>query len=515
MSELIVRGANVICDASSPNAEIIPGGAVAIQGATIAAVGPFDEIRKRFEHAEVVGSGRHMVMPGLVNSHHHGWGLTSFQLGAKDDLLEPWIIEFMRAMRPIDPYLDTLWADLQNIRSGVTTVLHAGVGRDWSAYEGEVREKLRAHADSGIRAAYALHLSDQNSFVYQDDDTFVRSLPSELAQRLRSLLSEARPLSAEGVLSLLERLVTEYEGHPRLTLMICPIAPQWCSDKLLQRIRLLANELGVLIHLHCLESPYQREYARRAYGKPTLRHLHDLGFLDTKVSLAHAVWLSDEEMDICAANGVSVSHNASSNLRLRVGILPLARLLEKGVNVSIGMDGTTLNDDEDMLQELRLVAVAKLQRLPRALPPEPAPESMEILGMATANGARTLAMESTIGRLKPGYRADLVLLDMARLSRPYLHPATDPLDAVLYRASAIDVDAVLIDGEFVLREGRFTRLDSDEICSRLAAAAALAMPEFHSRRSAILEELRPHVASFWADWQTAPVDPYHLVNSAT
>ena len=295
--------------------------------------------------------------------------------------------------------------------------------------------------------------------------------------------------------------------------MICPIAPQWCSDKLLGRIRLVADELGVLIHLHCLESPYQREYARRAYGKRTLRHLHDLGFLDHKVSLGHAVWLSDEEMDICAETGVSVCHNASSNLRLRVGIMPLGRLLEKGVNVSIGMDGTTLNDDEDMLQELRLIA--KLQRLPRALPPEPPPGSLEILRMATANGAKTLGMQTEIGVLRPGYRADIVLLDMARLSRPYLHPDTDPLDAVLYRASGIDIDSVLIDGEFVLREGRFIHVDVDEIASRLAAAAALAPPEFHTRWSTVLEDLRPFVASFWDDWQAAPVDPYYLVNSST
>jgi cytosine/adenosine deaminase-related metal-dependent hydrolase len=513
MSDLVVRGATVICDASSPTPEILTDGAVAIQGSTIAAIAPYEELREHFPHADVVGSERHIVMPGLINTHHHGWGLTTFQLGAKDDLLEPWIIEFMRVMRPIDPYLDTLWADLQNIRSGVTTVLHAGVGRDWNAYEDEVREKLRAHADSGIRAAYALHVRDQNTFVYQDDEMFLASLPAELAQRLRAVLAEASPLPPEGILGLLERLASEYAGHPRVSIMICPIGPQWCSDELLRRIRLLANEVGVLIHLHCLESPYQREYARRAYGKRTLRHLHDLGFLDASVSLGHAVWLSEEEMEICAGTGVSVTHNASSNLRLRVGILPLARLLEKGVNVSIGMDGTTLNDDEDMLQELRLIA--KLQRLPRTLPPEPPPASREILRMATANGARTLGMEASIGALKLGHRADIVLLDTARLARPYLHPDTDPLDAILYRATATDVDSVVIDGDLVLRDGKFARLDIDEIASRLAAAAAIAPPEFHSRWSAVLEDLRPFVAQFWNGWRATPVDPYYLVNSST
>ena len=136
--------------------------------------------------------------------------------------------------------------------------------------------------------------------------------------------------------------------------------------------------------MHCLESPYQREFGFASYGKSTVEHLHELGMLGPDVSLGHAVWLKDRDMEICAETGTSVCHNASSNLRLRVGILPAARMLEKGVNVSIGMDGTTLNDDEDMLQELRLVS--KLHRAPRGLEYTACPTPFDVLTMGTVNG---------------------------------------------------------------------------------------------------------------------------------
>ena len=511
MTAKILRGGAVVCDARQPGGAVISDGAVAVQGDTITHVGSFDEVRAHVSDAEVIGTAQHVVIPGLINTHHHGWGVTPFQLGAKDELLESWILQFVRAMRPLDPYLDTLWADLQNIRSGVTTVLHAGVGREWAAYESEVREKLRAHADSGIRAAYALHVRDQNSFVYQDDEQFLGSLPPDLAARLRTLMAELTPLSVDGVFSLLGRLVDEYDGHPRLSIMVCPIGPQWCSDDLLRRVRIVANELDILIHLHCLESPHQREYGHRAYGTGTLRHLHDLGFLDSTVSLGHAVWLSEEEIEICADTGTSVCHNASSNLRLRVGVLPVARLLEAGVNVSIGMDGTALNDDDDMLQELRLVS--KLHGLPQGSPAHAPPSSLDVLRMATANGASTLALNDIVGVIEPGMKADLVLVKTDRLAQPYLHPDTHPVDAILYRASGLDVDTVVIDGDVVLLEGRFTRVNADDILSRLTEAATIGPPEFYTRWFRALDELRPFIEAFWDDWPPPPTNPYYRVNS--
>lgn len=513
MSGTILRGGVVVCDARQPGGGAVRDGAVLVRGTAIEAVGPFEQIREQASDAEVIGSDRHFVMPGLVNTHHHGWGLSTFQLGVQDDLLEPWLVDFYRGMRQLDPYLDTLWGDLRNIRSGVTTVLHAGFNRDIREYTNDIHEKLRAHTDSGIRAAYALNIRDQNTFVYQDDETFLATVPDDLARRLRNVLAQADPASApDGVFALLRELVGQYEGHSRLSIMLCPIAPQWCSDDLLRRIRDEVTDLGIYMHLHCLESPYQREYGARVYGTGMVQHLEGLGFLDESVSLGHAVWVNDEEIKICAATGTSVCHNASSNLRLRVGILPAPRLMEQGVNLSLGMDGTGIDDDEDMLKELRLVS--KLHRVTTELPPPPPPSSREVLQMGTANGARTLGLQDEIGSLAPGRRADIVLVDMATVKRPYLDPGTDPIDAILYRASGSDVDTVMIDGEVVFSGARFTKLDEDDVANRLAAVASAPPSDLHLEFSEALAELRPHVERFWSDWTGAPTQPYYLTNSA-
>ena len=510
MTQKLVRAGHVIADPSRlPSDGMIEDGAVAVEGDRIAAVGTYGELKARYPNAEEIGSDRQVALPGLVNTHHHGWGLTTFQLGFVDDYLESWIIDIWQ-LPLVDAYLDCLWSDLRNIRSGVTTLLHAAYGRDWSRYEGETRDKLRAHEDSGIRVGYAVHSLDQNLFVYRDNESFLGSLPPDLADRIRSSLAEINPAGTDEFFRLLDTLVREYADHPRIKIMICPVAPQWCSDPLLRAIRERATEYGTGIHMHCLESPYQREFGFASYGKSTVEHLHELGMLGPDVSLGHAVWLKDRDMEICAETGTSVCHNASSNLRLRVGILPAARMLEKGVNVSIGMDGTTLNDDEDMLQELRLVS--KLHRAPRGLEYTACPTPFDVLTMGTVNGARSVTMESEIGKLEPGRKADVVLIDDA-FARPYLDPRSHLVDAILYRARGMDVDTVLIDGEVVLRGRKFTQVDEDAILRDLVASAQTAPDPKVRRWWEAMQELRPHVVRFYERWETPAYEPCYTINS--
>jgi cytosine/adenosine deaminase-related metal-dependent hydrolase len=216
-------------------------------------------------------------------------------------------------------------------------------------------------------------------------------------------------------------------------------------------------------------------------------------------------------MEICAATGTSVCHNASSNLRLRVGILPAARLLEKGVNVSIGMDGTTLNDDEDMLTELRLVS--KLHRLPRGLEYVRCPDSYDVLRMATTNGARSVTMPDAIGKLEPGRKADVVLVDYDAIAQPSLAPRVHVVDAVVYRARGLDVDTVVVGGEVLLRDGRFTRADVDDVTRRLAESAAAPLPADTERWHGCLRELHPHVVRFYEHWQTPDYRPAYATSS--
>jgi cytosine/adenosine deaminase-related metal-dependent hydrolase len=512
MREMIVRGRYVVTDASTlPSEGWIENGALLIRGDRVAAVGAYEELRERHAGAAEIGTGEDIIIPGLINTHHHGWGLTSLQLGVVDDFFEAWLPASWQ-LKVVDAYLDTLWADLRNIRSGVTTLLHAGYMRDWASYEGETTSKLRAHDSSGIRVAYGVHIMNQNTFVYRADADFLAELPADLAEAVRLAMGELKPPSSADFFALTEQMLAAYDSHSRIRIMMAPVAPQWCSDQLLIQIRQRAREWGIGVHLHCLETPHQREYGRRAYGKSIIEHLGELDLLGPDVSLGHAVWLTAKEMDICASTRTSICHNASSNLRLRVGILPAARLLEKGVNVSVGMDGITLNDDEDMLQELRLVA--KLHGLPDRLEYTPCPTSGDVLTMGTVNGGRTLGMPDDIGKLEPGYKADVVMVNPDRLAWPYLDPRIHFVDALLYRAKGTDVHTVLIDGEVVLQDGVFTKIAEDEVVQALQESAAGDQPLLATRWSQLIDDLKPHIRRFYTKREMTPTEPFYTVSSS-
>ena len=185
-------------------------------------------------------------MPGLVNTHHHGWGLTTFQLGVDGRPVSSPGSSTSAQMRSLDPYLDTLWADLRNIRSGVTTVLHAASAATGRTTKGRRASKLRAHADSGIRAAYARPHARPEHVRLPGRRDVPRVAPGGLGKRLAGdARRELSPLSAPTeFFALLESSSKDRVRRRtrRLTIMICPIAPQWCSDDLLRRIRSEATD---------------------------------------------------------------------------------------------------------------------------------------------------------------------------------------------------------------------------------------------------------------------------------
>jgi 5-methylthioadenosine/S-adenosylhomocysteine deaminase len=516
MAARLVRGRFVVVDPGGlPASGLIEDGAVVIERGRVAEVGSYVELRTRHPNIHEIGSDAHVVLPGFVNTHHHGWGLTRFQLGVLDDYLERWIPPLWAA-KPLDRYLEMLFADMKNIQSGVTTHLHAAYFRDWAYcgdFEQETRAALQAHTDSGIRTAYAAQVLDRNTFVYQDDGEFLASLPKELAKTLESFVPRSRLNSgSDDFFSSVERLVQDFGDHSRIKLLLGPVNPVWCSDELLRRCREVASAISTGLHIHCQETPFQRECSKAMYrGKTSVEHLYDLGILGPDVSLGHALWLDERDMDICAETGTSLAHNPGSNLRLRNGIMPLPRMLEKGINVCIGLDGDSMNDDEDILQEMRLAH--KLSMLPRGLEPAAAPSSHDILRMATVNGARATTLGDEIGSLKPGCKADVVLIDFDRVAWPYVDPGVDVIDAILYRAKAAHVDTVLIDGNVVLERGKFTRLDEGEIAGRLTELAEREPSPHVKRWQHAMRDLEAQVARFYSGWRTPEYRPCYTVNT--
>jgi cytosine/adenosine deaminase-related metal-dependent hydrolase len=289
---------------------------------------------------------------------------------------------------------------------------------------------------------------------------------------------------------------------------LSPVNLLFCSEKLLTAVKEHARRYGAGIHIHLSTTPYEKLYAQRTFGKSAVRHLNDLGFLGPEVTLGHGVWLTEEDAEVVARTGVSVCHNASSNLRIRSGIAPINELAKRGVTIAIGTDEAGINDDRDMLQEMRLVYF--LHRTPGL--DERVPTAPQVLQMATANGARTVGYGDEIGTLEPGKAADVVVMRLANMMEPYLDPDVSIVDALVHRGRAADVETVLVGGEVVLRNGRFTRLDRDEILTALAASLGRPLLPHEERRRQLSRKILPHVRRFYDDWRPACGAPFYGVN---
>lgn len=452
---LLVRGGHVIADARRP---VIPDGAVCIDGDRIVAVGTYAELRRRYAPARELGSPQHILFPGLINAHDHGRSPSSLQLGIPDDVLELWIIDLMR-LPALDPELVAACACAEQIESGVTTVLHSFFEGAAGNYAAAVEATARGYERAGMRAMLALGMLDQSHIAAQLQ-AVLPQLPAALQGWLRELLAARKPVAAEEYFAVAPAWCAQRRGH-RVGGMLGPVSVHWCSEPLLQRIWGAAEATGTYLQTHLLESAYQRRSAQARYGKSAVAYLAGLNLLTPNLSCAHCVQVDARDIDLLAARNVSVVHNASSNLRLHNGIAPLPAMLRGGVNVALGMDSLSLNDDGDMLQEMRLAA-----RLHRGV--EGAPGADEVLAMATVNGARALGIDDRVGTLEPGKKADLVALKVDAGAEYFGSHSWSAVEHVVYRAQRQDIDTVVIDGEVVLHEGRHRRVDRTALLREVA-----------------------------------------------
>jgi 5-methylthioadenosine/S-adenosylhomocysteine deaminase len=508
MPSSLIRGKYVVCKVTGDNSsQIIEDGAVFQRDGQIVEVGKYAALKSRYQADEEIGSSDFAVIPGLVNAHHHV-GLTPFQLGIPDMPLETWIIARW-AIRDVDPYLDTLYCAIQMIESGITTVMHNhGLSRlptGAGLYESSARI-VDAYEASGMRVAFSVSHRDQNQLVYEDDESFLSTLPADLARRVRDHL-RSRPVSLEDYLSLCAELFQRKQSG-RTKVFISPHNVHWCSDTLLREISDLARRLTTGVHIHLQETAYQKMYGTRNWSKTPLAHLYDIGFLGPEVSCAHGVWLTESDMEILAETGTAICSNPSSNLRLKSGIAPLNTMLEKGVTVALGIDEAGINDDNDMLQEMRLAQ--KLHRIPGVS--SASPTSHQILHLATANGAKVTFFGDQVGALEPGKRADVVLVSLERITEPYLHLDTSIVDALVYRGKGLDVDTVIVDGEVLLRNKRFTRLDKAEVIAKLKESLSAPLKPHEARRAELSRELLPYIQRWFEGWELGQGQPHYFYN---
>jgi len=510
MASTLIRGKYVICRAGNDadSSTIITDGAVFQRDGLIEEVGDYRALKASHPNDDELGGSNDIVFSGLVNAHHHGRGVTTFQMGTCDDSLERWLVTGW-ARRPWYHYLMTVYTAMQMIESGTTTVMYNHSLTPIATLEDDQNTVLRGFADTGMRTAFSVSFREQNRVVYGDDQAFLSGLPADLADNLRKYLA-AVALPAEDYFSLFESLHRRFEDDPSgmVSVLLSPANLHWVTDETLLRTKELAKSHNTGIHIHLVESAYQKEYGYKTWGKTPIAHLQDLSFLGPELSCAHSVWLTDDDIALMAQSDTTVCHNASSNLRLKNGIAPVTAMAARGVNVAMGTDSTALNDDDDMVQEMRLVN--HLHRLPGIK--EPAVNAHQVLKMATINAARPTFFHERIGALETGRRADMVILDHASLEGPYLDPDLNVVDALINRGKTRDIKTVIIDGRVVLKDGEFPGLSKADVVQELKDRFSHPMDSATLERRSMVNRLAPYVERFYESWNQPEAAPHYRYN---
>jgi 5-methylthioadenosine/S-adenosylhomocysteine deaminase len=490
--------------------EEVSDGAVLQEDGVIVATGTYEALQKRYPNTPVLGTGKEIMLPGFVNGHHHV-GLTPVQLGSPDMPLELWFITRL-VTRNLNIYLDTLYSAFEMIASGITTVqhIHGWLPGKVAEVEGKANDVIRAYEDIGMRVSYCYAVRDQNRLVYQADEEFVAGLPKPLQDPMKRWF-ERFQTSLDDAMGMFQSMHAAHHNKSRVKIQLAPANLHWCSDRALTILSDTSKKYDAPMHMHLLETAYQKEYAWRRGACTALEYLDRYDMVGPRLTLGHGVWLNESDIERLASAKGCVCHNCSSNFRLRSGVAALNRFEAIGINTAIGLDEAGMNDDRDMLQEMRLVLRA--HRVPGMLDDD-VPTMAQVLRMATTGGAKTTAFAPQIGKLEVGKKADLSLIDYDQISYPYLDEETPLLDAVIQRAKTEGVKLVMCDGEVIYENGHFTRIDKDAALKELHQDLSRALSDDEVERRQLSKALLPHVREFYARYiDPAKHEPFYKQSS--
>ncbi|WP_369397385.1 amidohydrolase family protein [Syntrophomonas palmitatica] len=251
----------------------------------------------------------------------------------------------------------------------------------------------------------------------------------------------------------------------RIQVKLGPHAPYTCPPDYLKRVTDMASEIGLGLNIHIAETAVERENIIDQYGLTPVKHLESCGIFQRPVVAAHCVHVDEEDIAILRKYQVGVVHNPESNMKLASGIAPVPEMLSAGIPVALGTDGASSNNNLDMLQEMRTCAfLHKVNKMnPTVIP------AYQALQMATRNGGIALGLEQEIGELRPGMKADLVLMN---LNAAHMIPRYDIVANIVYAAQASDMETVIIDGTIVMEDRRILTFDETEVLEQAKKAAA-------------------------------------------
>ena len=454
---------------------------------------------------------RRLVLPALANAHDHARTFRSATLGAFAKPLEAWL-PYLGVLPGVDPYLCAATSFARSVRHGVTNLMvHYTRVQGGMDYVDEALAVARAARDVGIHIGFAVSMRDRNGIGLCDDTTMLAALRPALREPVAKRLSVRAPPPAEQLAvvdAVAAALGADKSLQAHVTLQYGPTAVQWCSTPLLQAVAEASHQTGRPVHMHMLETRYQRDWADHHFAQGMVRHLDDIGLLSPRLTLAHCAWARPEELALLAERGVTIAVNTSSNLGLKSGIAPLQEMLRQGCRVAMGLDGMAFSEDDDALHEMRLAYA-----LHRGWGFDDSMSRAQLWACAAQTGRRSVrgaaaagdtpalagagAQGPDGGLVAPGALADLLVLDWDSLDTDTLFDDVDPLDLLLARAQGLHISQVLAAGRTVVRDGVVTGIDEPALkaellaCTRSALAATPACETWRQRIHEMAEDLGP------------------------
>ncbi|MDB5571800.1 MAG: amidohydrolase [Hyphomicrobiales bacterium] len=432
---------------------------------------------------------RLLAMPGLANAHDHARPLSPTSFGGAGKPLESWLLR-LGAMPAGDPYLCAAASLGRAAQSGCASVMaHVTRLQGPMAAPEEAAIVAKAAADIGVRTTFALFMRDRNPLVYGDSDAALGGLPADDRHEIEKVFcNPMAPLKAQ--MEMIDA-VAEAAENPLFSVQYGPNGVQWCSDAMLEAIAEASERTGRRVHMHLLETPYQRFWADRAYPQGVVRRLKEIGLLSPRLALAHCVHATPEDLELIAEAGATIVTNASSNLHLRSGVAPISVAIRRGCRVAMGVDGSALDEDDDTIREMRLAHF-----LHGGWGFDSVIERQPFLDMVVANGRYANGAPGG-GAIEVGEAGDVLVLDLDALDRDAITPV-DPLDFVFARANQSHVVHTFVAGRQVVADGRLVGIDLDAAQNELRALYRSRMPQ----KAGFLRawpKFEPGVAAFYRD----------------
>jgi 5-methylthioadenosine/S-adenosylhomocysteine deaminase len=414
--------------------DILDKGCVVIKQDRIAAVGRMEDLSS-WTAKETIDASGCVVMPGLVNAHTH-LPMSLFRGLADDISLMSWLNDYIfpaeaAYITPETVRIGALLSCAELLLSGTTTCC------DGYFYEDSVAEAV---FETGIRCVAGQGVIDYPA----------PGVPDPLKNILTAI-----------------SFVEKWAGRtPLITPSIFCHSPYTCSRETLVRSRNEAASRGVLFQIHLAETKLEYDQIMKTHGVSPVVYLDIIGVLRPETLLVHAVWVDEEDRKRIADRGASVAHNPESNMKLASGVAPIPELIEQGVPVGLGTDGSASNNNLDLFEEMDFAA--KLHKVNRMDPT--LLDAEKVLNMATASGADAIGLGKVVGSLEKGKMADVIVLDM---QKPHLVPMYHPVSHIVYAAKGSDVRDVIVNGKVLVKDGRLLTIDLEKLFEKVSEIGRL------------------------------------------